>query len=147
MAEKVEDKVVDKVEKKTDKKEVAKPKIVLKNTSGKDMKLEDYFFGGVAFPGFHKACGMPVDREDLIEVFNKIFNPSDNFLFYKTSNKEVYVIIVPIKFSSMIGDYNNSIDGDCQKHAISFTQEGSVNIDTLKLKLKKILTFVKFTDR
>lgn len=120
-----------------------KSTIVLKNTAGKDVKEEDYFFGGKALPHFNKVVGMPVDREDLIEIFDKIFNPSLNFLFYKTLNKEVYIVIIPIKYSSIIGEFNNSIEGDFQKHAISFIGEGSVNPDTLKLKLRKIQGFVK----
>ena len=124
-----------------------KSTIVLKNTLGKEMKEEDYFFGGRALPHFNKVVGLPVDREDLIEIFNKIFDPSLNFLFYKTLSKEVYIIIIPIKYSSVIGGFNNSIEGDFQKHAISFVGEGSVNPDTLKLKLKKIQGFVKNIER
>jgi hypothetical protein len=125
----------------------SKVKPILKNTLGKEVEEEDYFFGGEAPVWFNKVCGMPVDREDLLEVFNKAFNPKDNFLFYKTVNKEVYVIIVPLKYSSNVSPDNDSMKGDFQKHAISFINEGSVNIDTLKTKLKKILPFVDFKDR
>lgn len=124
-----------------------KSTIVLKNVKGEVMNEEDYFFKGKALPTFNKVCGMPVDREDLLEIFNKIFKPEDNFLFYKTTNKEVYIVIVPIKYSSTVGEFNDSFDGDFQKHTISFISEGSVNADTLKMKLKRIIPFVKYTDR
>lgn len=124
-----------------------KTKIVIKNTSGKAVPIADYFYKGIVSPGFEGTCGRPVDREDLLEVFNKVFRPEDNILFYKQSDKEVYLVIVPIKYSSSIGDFNDSMDGDFQKHAISFLNEGSVNIDTLRQKLEKIKTFVKFSDR
>jgi len=121
-------------------------KIILKNTRGEEVEEVDYFFGGKAPSSFEGSCGTAVDREDLLEVFNKVFKPEDNILFYKTRDKEVYIIIVPIKYSSTVGEHNNSMEGDFQKHAISFLTEGSVNIDTLKLKLKRIVPFVKFSD-
>lgn len=131
------------------KKEEPKKKvsIVLKDTSGTEMKEEDYFFGSEAPVWFNRTCGLPVEREDLLEVFNKIFSPNDHFLFYKCTNKEVYVIIVPLKHSTNVSPDNDSMKGDFQKHAISFINEGSVNLDTLKTKLKRILTFVDFKDR
>lgn len=122
-------------------------KTILKNTLGKEVPEEDYFYKGVVPAGFKGTCGLPVDREDLLGVFNKVFRPADNFLFYKQTDKEVYLIIVPIKYSTTIGDYNNSIEGDFQKHAISFINEGSVNLDTLKQKLGRIPKFCKFDDR
>ena len=140
---KVADAVVDASVAKTTKKKG----LVLKNTLGKEVDEADYFFGGKAPNSFEGTCGKPVEREELLEVFNKVFKPSDNFLFYKSLDKEVYLVIVPIKYSTTIGDYNNSIEGDFQKHAISFLNEGSVNLDTLKLKLKRIPPFCKFTDR
>jgi len=121
--------------------------IVLKNTSGKEVKIEDYFFGGIVPPGFEATCGKPVDREDLVGVFNKVFKPEDNILFYRQVDKEVYLIIIPIKYSTTIGEENNSFEGDFQKHAISFLNEGSVNEDLLRTKLERINTFVKYTDR
>lgn len=132
-------------------KKPAKP-LVLKNTLGKTVDEGDYFYSregnnGKAAPSFNEVCGMPVEREDLLGVFNKVFDPKDNVLFYKTTDKEVYVIIVPLKYSSSVGEEQESIDGDFQKHAISFLQEGSVNLDTLKAKLKRIVPFVKYTDR
>ena len=128
-----------------------KSTVILKNTQGVDMKEEDYFYGengkGKAYPTFNKVCGLPVEREDLLEVFNKVFNPKDNILFYKTTNKEVYLIIVPLKYSKTVGKSNESIDGDAQKHAISFISEGSVNTTTLKSKLERIIPFIDFNDR
>jgi hypothetical protein len=133
-----------------DKGKVTKKKekpIVLKNVKGEDMDEADYFFGGKALPTFNDVCGMPVEREELIEVFNKIFNVKDDILFYKTSDKEVYLVIVPIKNSTVIDESNESMPGDFQKHAISFIQEGSVNLETLKMKLRRIIPFLKFADR
>jgi len=129
------------------KKEKVAKVVVLKNTMLKEVPEADYFFGGHAPSGFEGTCGLPVEREDLRGVFDKVFSPADNFLFYKQKDKEVYLVIVPIKYSTVIGDYNNSIEGDFQKHAISFINEGSVNLDTLKMKLKRIAPFCKFSDR
>lgn len=126
---------------------VKKPEVILRNTRGEAVPIADYFYKGMLSPGFKGSCGNPVDREELLDVFNKVFNPKDNILFYKQSDKEVYIIIVPIKYSDSVGDYNNSLEGDFQKHAISFLNEGSVNLDTLRQKLEKIKTFVKYTDR
>ena len=121
--------------------------VKLMNTSGKEVKKEDYFFNGIILPSFENTCGRPVDREDLITVFNKVFKPTDNILFYRQPDKEVYIIIVPIKYSTEVLEENNSIVGDFHKHAISFLNEGSVNLDSLRTKLEKIKTFLKFTDR
>lgn len=128
--------------------EVMKKSIILKTTSGKEVEQKDYFFSSKgeedAAPAyFHDVCGYPVDREDMIAVFDKIFNPKDNFLFYKTKDKEVYIIIVPKKFASIIGVEHDSVQGDFQKHAISFISEGSVNIDTLRMKLLKVAKTIK----
>ena len=132
---------------KVEKKEKPVKKVILKNTSGKEVPEADYFFGGSAPSSFEGTCGAPVDREDLLTVFNKVFKPADSFLFYKQKDKEVYLVIVPIKYSTVIGEYNNSITGDFQKHAISFINEGSVNLDTLRMKLERIPKFVKYGDR
>lgn len=126
-------------------------KVVLKNTTGKDVKESDYFFSksgnGKALSSFHRSCGYPVEREELLSVFDKIFDPKDNFLFYRTADKEVYIIIVPLKYSSSVSGENESSEGDFQKHAISFINEGSVNVETLKFKLKRIVPFVRYSDR
>lgn len=127
--------------------EPAKPKVVLRNTLGKEVPLSDYFYKGVVSSGFEGTCGGPVVREDLVKVFNKVFKPEDNILFYKQFDKEVYLVIVPIKYSTCVGEYNDSMDGDFQKHAISFLNEGSVNLDTLRQKLERIVKFVKYVDR
>ena len=121
--------------------------VILRNIAGKDMNKEDYFFGGIVPTGFNDFCGLPVDREDLIEVFTRIFKPEHNILFYKARDKEVYLVIVPLKLSSSVGVDNDSYNGDFQKHTITFINEGSVNLDTLKLKLKRIVPFVKYSDR
>lgn len=142
---KKEDMVVEPVAAKTPAKS-AKKVVIIKNVSGKEMDAEDYFFNGKAPSTFNDVCGLPVEREDLVSVFNKVFNVKDNYLFYKTIDKEVYIIIVPLKNSTTVGAHNDSIDGDFQKHAISFISEGSVNPDTLKLKLKRILAFTKSVD-
>lgn len=134
------------------KEEPKKKKAILRNVLGKEVPECDYFYStkgpteGKAPATFNTICGLPVEREDLIDIFNKIFKVEDNFLFYKTTNKEVYLVIVPIKNSTIIGDFNESVDGDFQKHALSFISEGSVNLDTLKTKLKRILGFVKFAN-
>jgi hypothetical protein len=118
---------------------------ILKNTAGKEVDAKEYFFGnGIPPARFNESCGLPVEREDLVEIFNKVFDPKHDFLFYKTTDKELYIIIVPLKYSSSVGAENESVNGDFQKHAISFISEGSVNHDTLKAKLKRILPFVKF---
>ena len=125
---------------------------VLKNVEGKDMKLEDYFYAeegskAVTPVSFNDVVGMPVTREDLIETFNNVFKPEDNVLFYKTVDKEVYIVIIPIKYSTTVGRMHESINGDFQKHAISFIAEGSVNLTTFQAKLKRILPFVNFVAR
>jgi len=124
-----------------------KQKSILRNVLGKEVPEADYFYKGIIPAGFEGTCGKPVDREELVEVFNKVFKPSDNILFYKQADKEVYIIIIPIKYSIEVGDSNDSLDGAFQKHAISFLSEGSVNVDTLRQKLDRINKFVKYTDR
>lgn len=129
-------------------KEPAKEKVsILKNTAGKSVPEKDYFFGAVVPSGFESTCGKPVDREDLIAVFDKVFKLEDNILFYKQLDKEVYLIIVPMKYATTVGESQNSINGEFQKHAISFLNEGSVNLDSLRMKLERIKKFVKYTDK
>ena len=135
------------------KKPVNSKKTILRNTSGKEVPEHEYFYSkegpmaGKAPAGFNITCGNPVDREDLVAVFNKVFKPEDNILFYKQPDKEVYLVIVPIKYSASVGEHNGSLENDFQKHAISFLNEGSVNLDTLKMKLKRIVPFIKYSDR
>lgn len=134
-------------EKKKKEEEKAKNKIVLKNTLGEEVSQKDYFYskdGKNAAPGFFtEVCGKPVDREDMLVVFNKIFKPKEGFLFYKCLDKEVYIIIVPLKHSSTVGKDYNSLEGEFQKHAISFITEGSVNLDTLRMKLNRVSGTIK----
>lgn len=133
--------------------------LVLKNLEGKDMDPANYFYpytedekdakgevkkdgykqGETAIPVkiFNPGCGYPVEREDLIEAFNNVFAPKDGFLFYKSPDKELYCVIVPIQQSTEIGIQHNSQPGDFQRHSISFITEGSVNVDTLTAKLKR----------
>ncbi len=122
-------------------------KIVLKYTLGEEVVQSDYFFspdGSDTAPSyFHEAFGYPVDREELLAVFNKVFKPKDGILFYKARDKEVYLVIVPIKHSSIVGPAHNSVPGDFQKHALSFIADGSVNVDTLRTKLNRVATTIK----
>ena len=121
--------------------------VVLKNVLGQDMDVRDYFYKGVVPSGFQNTCGLPVDREELLSVFNKVFKPSDNILFYKKRECEIYIVIVPLKYSASVGASQESLDGDFQKHAMSFITEGSVNSDTLRKKLEMMKKFVKYDDR
>ena len=121
--------------------------VILKNVFGKEMNKKEYFYKGIVPAGFEGTCGNIVDREELITVFHKVFKPADNILFYKQADKEVYIVIIPIKYSTEIGDFNDSLDGAFQKHAISFLSEGSVNPDTLRKKLERINKFVNYSDR
>lgn len=136
-------------EKEVKKEKVIKKKIILKNTKGEDMDQKDYFYSKkgeeTAHPNFNtkNQCGMPVDREDLIEVFDKVFKPSDNFLFYKVQDKELYVVIVPLKYTKIIGEFNDSAEGSFEAHAMSFISEGSTNIENMKAKLIKVASTIK----
>lgn len=124
-----------------------KTKIIIKNTLGEIVPEKDYFFSAkgkdAAPPYFHDVCGYAVDREEMIGVFNKVFNPKHGILFYRAKDKEVYIIIVPLKYSSVVGIEHNSIEGEFQKHAISFISEGSVNLDTLRTKLLRVASTIK----
>jgi hypothetical protein len=135
--------------------EAKKNKIILKDVDGDDVDWSEYFWprfedeklpsGKVLKAGectvpdyFNRECGMPVDREDLLEVFNQFFPKKKGFLFYRQRDREVYIIIVPLKYATRISKANESRPGDCQRHAMSFITEGSVNLDSLKLKLGRI---------
>lgn len=122
-------------------------KIILKNTLGEEVAQPDYFYspdGSNTAPSyFHEVCGYAVDREELLAVFNKVFKPKDGLLFYKTRDKEVYLVIVPIKHSSIVGAEHDSLPGDFQKHTISFISEGSVNLDTLRTRLNRVASTIK----
>lgn len=134
-----------------------KKKLTLRNIDGEDVDEKDYFITGIAdnpvtkqketitAPAyFNEICGMPVDREDMIEVFRKVFgDAAPEFLFYKAKYKEIYIIIVPLRRATVVGQTEDNLPGDFQKHAISFIGDGSVNLDTLKIKLRKISGFLK----
>ena len=126
--------------------ELKKNNVVLKNTAGEEVDQKNYFYskkGEDTAPQFFiDKKAIPVDREDMIAVFNKIFKPKFGLLFYKEREKEVYLIIVPLKYSSIIGVDHDSLDGEFQAHAISFLSEGSVNIDTLRMKLTKVASTI-----
>lgn len=134
--------------------------LVLKDVDGADIDQEDYFFARTedevtydqrgnemsrlkptketAPIYFNASNGYPVDREELIEVFIRHFPRSKGFLFYKKRDSEVYLIIVPLKYARTISKANESRPGDFQRHALSFIGEGSVNLDSLDLKLKRV---------
>lgn len=124
-----------------------KVKIILRNTLGEEVPQSDYFFsesGKDTAPSFFtESYGLPVDREDLLGVFNKVFKPKDGMLFYKSKDKEVYLVIVPLKHSSTVGLSHNSVDGEFQKHSLSFLSEGSVNLDTLRNKLIRVASTIR----
>lgn len=137
--------------------EAKKAKLVLKNINGEDVDEKDYFVTGIvenpntkeketitAPAYFNQICGLPVDREDMLEVFRKVFGEAaPEFLFYKANYKEIYIIIIPLRRATIVGESEDSLPGDFQKHAISFISDGSVNLETLKLKLRKISGFLK----
>jgi|GEM_PF-2402483 len=152
-AEKEEDKI-----KKAEEKKAAdaalKTKLILKDVDGDDVDQADYFYprkadekidgkefkktSETAPAWFNRTCGYPVEREELLEVFNQQFSKKKGFLFYKQRDSEVYLVIVPLKYATTISGSNESQPGDYQRHAMSFISEGSVNIDSLKMKLKRI---------
>ncbi len=137
-----------------------KHKIILKDVDGADVDQEDYFYPRTqpeiiydakgnevsrlepttetAPVYFNKVIGMPVDREELIEVFLRHFPRAKGFLFYKRRESEVYLIIVPLKYAKTVSKANESRPGDFQRHALSFIGEGSVNVDSLDIKLKQM---------
>lgn len=127
-------------------------KQIIQNNKGEDVPLENYFFvnpGETIFvPNyFNDAFGKPTDREDLIEIFDTIFKPEDNFILLKDKTKEVYNIMVPLKFSNEVNFAENSQTGDCQIHAISFITDGSVNHDKFKSALKKISSLIAYGNK
>lgn len=152
-AEKEEAKILAEEEKKAEEAK-NKNKVILKDVDGDDVNQNEYFFprkadetingktykktDQTAPEWFNRTCGMPVDREELIEVFVKHFPKKKGFLFYKQRDSEVYIVIVPLKYATTVSDSNESQPGDYQRHAISFISEGSVNIDSLKSKLTGI---------
>ena len=87
-----------------------------------------------------------MERPELIEIFDKTFKPQDNFVFLKSRDKEVYSVLIPLKYTD-INSQEDCILGDYQLHAISFIPDGSVNFDKLKAELKKIATMIKYDSR
>lgn len=134
--------------------EARKGVVVLQDIDGDDVDQGDYFFprtekekigekeldvtDQTAPVYFNKICGYPVDREELIEAFLQFFPRAKGFLFYKARDREVYLVIVPLKYATTISRANESRPGDFQRHALSFIGEGSVNVDSLKIKLARI---------
>ncbi len=134
--------------------EARQTEIILKDVDGDDVDQSEYFWPrlvketynekvyeptkNTAPTYFNRVCGFPVDREDLTEVFLQYFPRNKGFLFYKKRESEVYLVIVPLKYATTISASNESRPGDYQRHALSFISEGSVNIDSLKLKLARI---------
>ena len=134
--------------------EAKRTELVLKDVDGFDVDQADYFFpreedqtvnGKVlkatdqtAPATFNKVCGYPVEREELVDAFSQIFPKRKGFLFYRQRDREVYLVIVPRKYAKTISRANESQPGDFQKHAVSFINEGSVNVDSLKRKLTLI---------
>lgn len=158
--QKEEDRISRAAEKKAEE-EARKNTVILKDVDGDDVEQADYFMPRLeeekifdptgqrviktlppsqetAPLSFNKICGMPVDREELIEAFLQYFPRRKGFLFYKLRDKEVYLVIVPLKYAKTINYANGSLPGDFQRHALSFIQEGSVNLDSLKLKLQRV---------
>lgn len=130
-------------------KDVDSGEITLKNTLLEDVDAADYFYnatgdGGKPFGSFHKVCGYPVDRADLLNTFHKVFKPEHGLLFYKDMKKELYLVIVPLNKAKYVNAMNESKDGDYQRHAISFINEGSANPDSLLKKLEMVKKFVSF---
>jgi hypothetical protein len=122
----------------------------LKDTSGKPVDSGDYFFSTTdkKYPLdkdiIKNYIGEPVTREDLIAIFNEVFKPELGVLFYKKIDTEVYIVIIPIKYSSTVSRFHESGDGAVQIHSISQIAEGSVNIDAFRAKLKRIVPFCEF---
>lgn len=150
-AEEAEKKILEESKKKA-LADAKKTQIVLKDTLGNDVDPKDYFFWNPTEelkkhykddlkeypPFFNKTCGYPVDREELIEVFHRVFKPGKGFLFYRLRDREVYLVIVPLKNAMSISSFNESSHWDFQRHAISFITEGSANADVLLQRLKKV---------
>lgn len=141
-------------------KEAKKDRLILKDVDGDDVEQSEYFWpreevqpilnargekigelpvtDKTAPAHFNGTCGYPVDREELIEEFVRFFPRRKGFLFYKKRDSEVYLVIVPRKYAKTISRANESRAGDFQFHAMSFINEGSVNIDSLRVKLERI---------
>lgn len=156
--QKQEDKIRRAQEKKADD-DAKKTRVILQDVDGDDVDQAEYFFPRLVkqvinekTPNervfeptdqtapiyFNKTYGLPVDRDELIDEFVKYFPRKKGFLFYKLRDKEVYLVIVPLKYARTVSASNESLPGDFQKHALSFIQEGSVGLDSLRIKLERI---------
>lgn len=153
-----EEEIIKKASEKKAEEEARKTMVILQDIDGYDVDQADYFFprtqketvgtppnekvlqpsDQTAPSYFNKICGLPVDRDELKSVFLQFFPRSKGFLFYRMRDKEVYLIIVPLKYAKTISHANESRPGDFQRHALSFIAEGSVNVESLRLKLARI---------
>ncbi len=127
----------------------AKTDFIFQTPDGTDVDPGNYVFPNeegevVVSPFFHKVYGYPVDREELIEVFFEVFAPKDEVLFYKKKQNETYTVIIPLAKAS-ISLKTGAQGGDVQVHSMSFITEGSVNSQTLSLKLAAIAKALKYT--
>ena len=96
-------------------------------------------------PHVIKKMGTPVEEDDLLDTFHKVFAAKHEFLFYKEGRKEVYTVIVPLTHVTELGAEEDSVTGECQVHAMSFIMEGSIDADTLTSKLKRIAKNLNYT--
>lgn len=140
-----------KAEKEVKKEEITQSNVVLFTTTGEEADLKKYFYQPegeeLNIPPFiKKVVGVPVNREDLIEVFHEIFKPEDEFLFYKSIDSEVYLVIPTLEYAD-IGAKFGSVNGDFQRHAISFINEGSVNLETLRQRLQMIAKSLNYSKK
>lgn len=120
----------------------------LRNTRGETVDVKDYFYApegqiAIAPPYFSKSCGTVCEREDLVQAFESIFKPEDNFILLKDQYKEVYGVLVPLSYTK-IGPKENSIIGDYMYHAVSFVSEGSANMEMFISFLKKVARMYKY---
>jgi hypothetical protein len=106
--------------------------------------LEDYFFNTTdkpihdVIPKYQlKNLGAPCMSEMMNDIFYEYFKPEDGFLLYKKDLEEVYLVIIPLKFTQYSKNKGN-VTGDMQIHAVSFMHYGSVNIDLFKNLLEKV---------
>lgn len=113
--------------------------------------LEDYFFTESGQSPYDfvskqrmKQFGYPVTSDTLLSIFNDKFKPEDGFLLYKEELQDVYIIVVPKKFTKM-SRVNGNVTGDIQIHALSFMGLGSVNIELFKSGLDKIAKNIGYT--
>jgi hypothetical protein len=113
--------------------------------------LEDYFFTEDGASPYNfvskqrmKQFGYPVTSDTLLSIFNDKFKPEDGFLLYKEELQDVYIIVVPKKFTKM-SRVNGNVSGDIQIHALSFMGLGSVNIELFKSGLDNIAKNIGYT--